>query len=65
MNNSSGESRAGDKGEKRGEEWLCESRERQEIGREGEEIDGERGRVHGGKDVKVVLETKGGIGGLC
>lgn len=51
MNNSSGESRAGDKGATREDE-------RQESGRGDEEINGGRGRVNDGEDAKLVVETK-------
>lgn len=50
--------------EKRGEDHLSERQERQEMGGGGEERDGGRGRVHEGEDFKVVMKTKGGIGGL-
>ncbi len=61
MNNSSGESRAGDKGGKRD---SPRENERQERGRGDEEIDGGRARVIEGEDVKLAVETKGRTGGL-
>lgn len=51
MNNSSGESWAGDKGGKSDSE---RENERQERGRGNEEIDGGRWRVDEGEDVKFV-----------
>lgn len=62
MNYSSGGSRAGGKGGKR--EELSERKWETEKGRGDEEIDGGRGRVNEGEDVKPVVETKGRIGEL-